>query len=293
MVFVLRRSRREGRLVLGGRTRTPLVLRPLRLHLLPPPAVFFAGPASRAVPRRASAAVERELPGRPRAFRRRAPPSRRLVVGSRRVISRVVVRTRWWFEQRVFEPGGGRFFLNRVQKERVHRWVPQGVEFVFFGPQRPDPELDGPPLGRELHRVPDEVGDDLPQAHLVADEPPRDAVVDAVVEDQALRVGLDGLHLEAQVDARLEQKRPALERHLIRLNLGKIQHVVDDGEESLTRPDDHVVDLRVVLAQTGKLGDELGAGDDGVEGRANLVARVGEKRRLRRHRRVAATLRRV
>ena len=90
-------------------------------------------------------------------------------------------------------------------------------------------QLDGT-LRREFDRVGYEVGDNLADSHVVAEQPLGYVRRDAVVEHELLVVRLDALHLQRQVDARLDREGLDVERQLLGFNLGKVQHVGDERE---------------------------------------------------------------
>mmetsp|Transcript_41093 Transcript_41093/g.131448 ORF Transcript_41093/g.131448 Transcript_41093/m.131448 type:complete len:442 (+) Transcript_41093:932-2257(+) len=143
----------------------------------------------------------------------------------------------------------------------------------------------------ELHGVGEEVGDHLSDAHLVPVQVHGCELCHAVRHVEVLFPGLVGEHVHAHVDAAEEVERRVLEGHVVRLDLGKVQDVVDEVEE-LARA--AVDDLREVhhlaavapLARTeaplaALLQQEAGARHDRVHGRADLVAHVGQKALLR------------
>ena len=233
----------------------------------------------RAMRRVRSSAFERDVGGAFLAFlgvsarAERSPRFRRAPILLRRRLSVVARRPL----HRASAP------FPRVAPSRRRRGV-QHVSRVFVLFQRAHAEHDAPALGRELHGVADEVGHHLPQPRLVADQPPRDRVVDGVVEHELFGVRLDALHLEAQVHAVLQHERPVLQRELIRLDLGEVQDVVHDGQQRLARARHHVDELHLVAAQALRdLAQKLAPGDDGVERRANLVTGVGEEAGLGLH----------
>ena len=77
----------------------------------------------------------------------------------------------------------------------------------------------------------------------------------------------------------IELEVDGLDVELIGLNLGEIEDVIDDAEERRAGVVDfaHVVPL---LGIKGRLEGEVREADDGVHGRADLVAHVGQERAL-------------
>src|SRR5688572_25943876 len=77
-------------------------------------------------------------------------------------------------------------------------------------------------------------------------------------------------------DCLLQIERQTLEIELVRLDLGKVENVIDDAEQCLSCR----VDLADVVALPGikiRLQGEICHANDRVHRRANLVAHVGEK----------------
>ena len=70
--------------------------------------------------------------------------------------------------------------------------------------------------------------------------------------------------------------------HLAGLDLGEVEDVVDDREQVLAGPVDLLQVGRRVLLDVlgGQLLEQLAVADDGIQGRAQLVAHVGQERAL-------------
>ena len=129
----------------------------------------------------------------------------------------------------------------------------------------------------ELGRVAEEVEEDLAHAGHVgahgADVLQADLEHVGVLLDQGLDGGPDLVDEVADLEALEEQL------HFARLDLGEVEDVVDEGQEVLAR----AVDLpevgdEVRLPQVlGLLPQQLAVADDRVEGRAQLVAHVGQE----------------
>ena len=140
-------------------------------------------------------------------------------------------------------------------------------------------ERDGA-AGRELHRVREEVEEDLPEPPLVGMDGGGERRREVGGEGEPFRVGLDagegGDGPEEVGEA--ERRGPHLE--LARLDLGEVEHVVDEAEEVVPAPLDHV-DARAVLVGEGLVAaEELGVAEDAVERCPELVAHLGEERAL-------------
>src|SRR6266702_146189 len=77
-----------------------------------------------------------------------------------------------------------------------------------------------------------------------------------------------------------------------RLDLREIQDVVDDRQEGCAG-DPHELEVLALLRGQSRLQGELGHPDDGVHRRADFVAHIGQKLRLREIRRLGRLLRLV
>ena len=128
---------------------------------------------------------------------------------------------------------------------------------------------------RELARVAQQVEQGLLQLGLIGHDM---TGVRCALDHQRVAVGCRE-RLDHQLD--LVGQRPQPDRldeqlHLPGLNLGKIQHVVDQGEQVLARPLDlrQVRDHRLVAGVFRVLAQDLAVTDDRVERRTELVAHV-------------------
>ncbi len=136
---------------------------------------------------------------------------------------------------------------------------------------------DPAPLGGELDGVADQVVDDLAQPHVVALQAPGHRGAQAIVEGQALLPGprLEQGHGAPQHLVAVEGHRR--QRHLARLDLGKIEHVVEHRQQRAGR----VMDDLGGLAQLGRghlVDDQRRHAQYTVEGCPDLVAHRGQKR---------------
>ena len=107
--------------------------------------------------------------------------------------------------------------------------------------------------GRELHGVRQQVEDDLPDAALVALD---DVDVGIRGERHAHAVLRRSLahHDDAAFQRVAERERRDLELDLSRLDLGEVEHVVDEGEQVVGRREDVLEVLRLLLVD---LADDL------------------------------------
>ena len=146
-------------------------------------------------------------------------------------------------------------------------------------PRRADVDL--PAVGRELHRVREQVEDDLPDPPLV----PRDDVEAAVPVERDLDAFGRGLltnHRDAALEGVLERERRDLQLDLAGLDLGQVEDVVDEGQQVVPRGEDvvEVLGLLRVHVADHSLAQHLREADDRVERRPQLVRHVGEEVRL-------------
>ena len=130
---------------------------------------------------------------------------------------------------------------------------------------------------RELHRVGDEVEQDLVEAHLVA--------VDVFVRDvehvheevELLGVDLrgdDGLDVVQHVR---EVDLGLLQADLAALDAAHVQDVVDEAQQVVARGEDLAQVVLDLLFVAGVGGGERGIADHRVHGRADIVAHVAEE----------------
>ena len=132
----------------------------------------------------------------------------------------------------------------------------------------------------ELHRVVQQVDEDLPQPGDVADERPRRVRVQVVRDVEALLQRAGGHELERRLDALAEVERGAVQVEPAGLDLREVEDVVDDAEERVAAVPGH---LRIValLGSELRVQQEPGHPDHRVERRPDLVAHGGQERALR------------
>jgi hypothetical protein len=173
----------------------------------------------------------------------------------------------------------------------LHEGLEQPL-LVLFGDAHPgvadlDPHQVGPgrvhrhghrhlaPLG-ELDGVAGQVGEHLAEAAGVAGDHPRDGRVDGDHQLQALLLGQRrqqpdrALHQGPQLEVR------DLEFEAAGLDLGEVEHVVDQLQERLARALGHEGELALVGIQVGAQ-QETGHPDHPIQGRADLMAHVGHE----------------
>ena len=89
-------------------------------------------------------------------------------------------------------------------------------------------------------------------------------------------MGAEGQDLGAVLHQSRDVELHLVKEELAGLYSGKIQDVVDKRHEGVSGRADHAEVLRLVRVD-GRLGQEVGHADDGVHGRANLVAHAGQE----------------
>ena len=128
----------------------------------------------------------------------------------------------------------------------------------------------------ELHRVGEEVDEDLAQPALVADDRARQRCIRRIQELDPLCRRRGGEHVDGAFDAGGKGERLVLQLDLARLDLREVEDVVDDRQECITgRPDDLGV-VALLLVQ-GCVQQQPAHPDDRVHRRADLMAHGGQE----------------
>ena len=139
-------------------------------------------------------------------------------------------------------------------------------------------EHDLAPLG-ELHRVREQVQEDLAQARHVADDGGGSAVAEQIGQVEALLGGPGRHEVERPLDALAQIERLRLQLEPPGLDLREVEDVVDDGQERVAALAD---DLRVLALLVGQRGvqEQPAHPDHGVHRRPDLVAHRRQERAL-------------
>ncbi len=128
----------------------------------------------------------------------------------------------------------------------------------------------------ELQGVGDQIVQDLPHPRGVAQIGPLGRLFDSQVEGQTLLArhaaegGMGAARQLADVERRFFQLKPR------GLDLGQVQHVVEDGQQGLARLADHPQSFALDVRQLRR-GHDLSHAQHAVQGRANLVAHGGQE----------------
>ena len=130
--------------------------------------------------------------------------------------------------------------------------------------------------GGELEGVAHQVADDLGQPVRVAVDPVRRLWRNVVAQGDSplFRQGGEGGQGALEHGPKLEVL--GREFHLVRLDAGEVEHVVDDGQQGPGRVPDHV-QVFALLRREVHVRDHLGHAQDAADGGADLVAHVGQE----------------
>ena len=132
----------------------------------------------------------------------------------------------------------------------------------------------------ELHRVADQIDQHLAQTRHVAVNSTRHVRLDVVDQLDTLLAGALADQVERILDHAGDVERFVLKLHATRFDLGKIQDVVDQGQQLHSRKLDRL-DVVALLHVERRVLQQAGGADHAVERSSNLVAHGGEKGRLR------------
>jgi len=157
---------------------------------------------------------------------------------------------------------------------RVAHFKPDDDAVVAFG-LLGDADDNFAALG-ELDRVADEVHEHLAQPARIAAQEARHFGRHGHDELGALGLRTLGEHVERALDGFRQIEIERLERQLAGLDLGEIEHVVDQGEQRVGAEADRLG----VFALDGselKIEEQAGHADHAVHWRADFVAHVGEE----------------
>ena len=141
---------------------------------------------------------------------------------------------------------------------------------------RPAPHHHAAPFG-ELDGVAGKVDQYLPELALVADDVSGQAGGKGQFPVQTLGVGRHPEHQVEVVEQGVEVERVGPAVAASGFDLRHFQHVVDEGEQVLAAAHDHFEILAVACRQSGALAQNPAEAQNGVHGRADLVAHVGEE----------------
>ncbi|ABS26438.1 hypothetical protein Anae109_2236 [Anaeromyxobacter sp. Fw109-5] len=148
-------------------------------------------------------------------------------------------------------------------------------------PPRDHRHRDGAP-GGELHRVGEQVLEDLLQAGDVGEDGPRQLGVERDREGERLLLGDVAEVLLEVLAHRLERRLARVDLHLPRLHLGEVEDLVDEPEQLVARGVHRARELDLLRGQVPLpvLGEHLRQDEQAVERRAELVRHVREELRL-------------
>ena len=133
---------------------------------------------------------------------------------------------------------------------------------------------------RELQGVADEVRQDLPDAPRIAPQALGDSRRDVADQLDPCRLGARGQQVGDVLQSFAQAEVGHLDRHLARLDLGKVEDVIDDRQQRFAAAPDRFGVVALVRRQPG-FQQKPGHADDAVHGRADLVAHVRQELGLR------------
>ena len=128
----------------------------------------------------------------------------------------------------------------------------------------------------ELDGVAHEVEQHLPQPARVADQGVGHVRLHLVDQLQPLRVSPHGQRPQGVPDRRPQGEIAWRQFHLPGLDLGEVEQVIDEAEQVVGRGLDRPQALPLVLGQR-RVEHQFGHAEDGVHGRADLMADVGQE----------------
>ena len=146
---------------------------------------------------------------------------------------------------------------------------------VAGGLHQPHRNADFTHLG-EFDRVVGVIDENLPQPQGIADHVGRHIGRHITHQFQALGASLVAHHVRDTFEHAIEQKRLPLHHQLAGLDFGKIQDVVDHAQQVLPCLLD-LADVVMLARAEARLERQVRHPDDGVHGRADLVAHVGQE----------------
>ena len=136
-------------------------------------------------------------------------------------------------------------------------------------------DLDKAPLGK-FDGIADKVEEDLAQTQRITTNPSRHTGIRPEIDAQSLAMYFAHRHGQHAVDQFTDEKRGLFELHFARLQLGEVEHVVDQRMQPLGTAVDNLDHLALILGQLGK-SELFRHTDNAIHGRANLVAHGGQK----------------
>jgi len=137
----------------------------------------------------------------------------------------------------------------------------------------------------ELDRIAEKIGEDLPHPAPVADEAGRQEEVEIGEDRDALFLRRGLQQQDHLMQAAFKIERLGVKLQPLRLDLGIVEHVVDDGQKRLARTADRLGAKPLFIGQRG-FAKKLRHADDAVHRCPYLVAHVGEEGGFRPARRL-------
>ena len=181
--------------------------------------------------------------------------------------------------------GGGAVGLGKGVEQVAHRLgvhadasvADREMHFAPFVTQRYGPglQMDGALLG-ELHGVSEQICQNLTNSQRIPEKPARQLLRRLAHEPQPLLLCAGLEHLGDLGEQGREIERNGLKLQLAGLDLGKVEDVVDQGQQGIAAVPNDAGVFALLLIKRGAH-QEIGHAQDGVQGRADLVAHVGQE----------------
>ena len=132
----------------------------------------------------------------------------------------------------------------------------------------------------ELHRVVEQVDQDLAQSRHVAENGRRDVRPDFHRQVELLFGGAGREQVDGALQTLAQVKGGVFQLHLSGFDLGEVQDVVDDRQEGIPAGADDLHKLLLRLIERG-VDQQPAHADNGIHGGADLMAHGGQERALR------------
>lgn len=172
--------------------------------------------------------------------------------------------------------------------ELVSRDADAGIRDTDFDPvmvrlvSRRTADRDGNrPHLCELDGIADQIGQDLTQAGRVGSIPAFGAAIDRGFQLKPFFSARWAEGRNRPVQRLTKRKLDGLQLDLARLDLGQVQHIIDDGQKQVTGRCDCLDHLALPIVQPG-VAQDGGHAQDTVQGRADFMAHLGQEDRLGR-----------
>ena len=128
----------------------------------------------------------------------------------------------------------------------------------------------------KLHCIAEEIDENLLDAYGVAYAQPARAWRHTGKQVDAFGSRTGSKEIDRILHEIDQRKGLKVEFDSARLDLGEIEHVIDDGQQGITAPADGLDEIELFGVQRS-VQEQIGHADNGIHWRANLVTHAGEK----------------